>query len=67
MAHTDFGRKPDGTPYVVELGANWVTIILPGRLRSRPIRLSVNSRTLFVDLLIMMDPLGAGAGNPSRP
>ncbi|MCJ1365722.1 hypothetical protein MMC16_004847 [Acarospora aff. strigata] len=24
VAHTDFGAKPDGTPYVVELGANWV-------------------------------------------
>ncbi|KAI0145764.1 putative flavin-containing polyamine oxidase [Hypoxylon sp. NC0597] len=24
VAHTNFGSKPDGTPYVVELGANWV-------------------------------------------
>ncbi|CAO1605565.1 hypothetical protein XANCAGTX0491_009076 [Xanthoria calcicola] len=24
VAHTDFGRKPDGSPYLVELGANWV-------------------------------------------
>ncbi|KAI1102605.1 putative flavin-containing polyamine oxidase [Jackrogersella minutella] len=24
LAHTEFGTKPDGTPYVVELGANWV-------------------------------------------
>ncbi|ROW11962.1 hypothetical protein VPNG_05233 [Cytospora leucostoma] len=24
MAHTTFGSKPDGTPYIVELGANWV-------------------------------------------
>lgn len=24
VAHTTFGAKPDGTPYVVELGANWV-------------------------------------------
>lgn len=24
VAHTNFGTKPDGTPYVVELGANWV-------------------------------------------
>lgn len=24
MAHTNFGSKPDGTPYVIELGANWV-------------------------------------------
>lgn len=24
VAHTNFGRKSDGTPYVVELGANWV-------------------------------------------
>jgi hypothetical protein len=24
MAHTNFGKKPDGTSYVVELGANWV-------------------------------------------
>ncbi|KAL8765096.1 MAG: hypothetical protein Q9209_007719 [Squamulea sp. 1 TL-2023] len=24
VLHTNFGRKPDGTPYVVELGANWV-------------------------------------------
>ncbi|KAI2631060.1 putative flavin-containing polyamine oxidase [Hypoxylon sp. NC1633] len=24
VAHTTFGTKPDGTPYVVELGANWV-------------------------------------------
>ncbi|XDG00984.1 hypothetical protein ABKA04_000599 [Annulohypoxylon sp. FPYF3050] len=24
VKHTNFGTKPDGTPYVVELGANWV-------------------------------------------
>ncbi|KAI1777977.1 amine oxidase [Hypoxylon cercidicola] len=24
VAHTNFGSRPDGTPYVVELGANWV-------------------------------------------
>jgi polyamine oxidase len=24
VAHTNFGRKKDGSPYVVELGANWV-------------------------------------------
>ena len=24
MAHTTFGAKADGTPYIVELGANWV-------------------------------------------
>ncbi|KAI1306568.1 amine oxidase [Xylaria venustula] len=24
VKHTEFGKKPDGTPYVVELGANWV-------------------------------------------
>ncbi|KAF2801670.1 polyamine oxidase [Mytilinidion resinicola] len=24
MRHTDFGKKDDGSPYVVELGANWV-------------------------------------------
>ena len=24
VAHTTFGAKPDGTPYTVELGANWV-------------------------------------------
>jgi polyamine oxidase len=24
VAHTTFGAQPDGTPYVVELGANWV-------------------------------------------
>ena len=24
VAHTTFGKKPDGLPYVVELGANWV-------------------------------------------
>ncbi|KAI1213152.1 putative flavin-containing polyamine oxidase [Annulohypoxylon truncatum] len=24
VRHTNFGKKPDGTPYVVELGANWV-------------------------------------------
>ncbi|KAI8626105.1 amine oxidase [Xylariaceae sp. FL1651] len=24
VKHADFGRKPDGTPYTVELGANWV-------------------------------------------
>ncbi|KAK6949941.1 hypothetical protein Daesc_008264 [Daldinia eschscholtzii] len=24
VAHTNFGSKPDGTPYVIELGANWV-------------------------------------------
>jgi polyamine oxidase len=24
VAHTTFGASPDGTPYVVELGANWV-------------------------------------------
>lgn len=25
VAHTTFGAKPDGTPYVVELGANWAS------------------------------------------
>lgn len=24
VAHTNFGARPDGSPYVVELGANWV-------------------------------------------
>ena len=24
MAHTSFGARPDGTHYVIELGANWV-------------------------------------------
>ena len=24
VAHTTFGAKPDGSPYTVELGANWV-------------------------------------------
>jgi polyamine oxidase len=24
VAHTTFGAKPDGSPYIVELGANWV-------------------------------------------
>lgn len=24
LAHTTFGSKPDGTPYTVELGANWI-------------------------------------------
>ena len=24
VAHTTFGKSPDGTPYTVELGANWV-------------------------------------------
>lgn len=24
MTQTDFGKKKDGSPYVVELGANWV-------------------------------------------
>ncbi|KAI1393355.1 putative flavin-containing polyamine oxidase [Hypoxylon trugodes] len=24
VAHTNFGKKPDGTSYVVELGANWI-------------------------------------------
>ena len=24
VAHTTFGTSPDGTPYIVELGANWV-------------------------------------------
>jgi len=24
VAHTDFGKKPNGDPYTVELGANWV-------------------------------------------
>jgi polyamine oxidase len=24
VAHTTFGAQPDGTPYIVELGANWV-------------------------------------------
>lgn len=23
--HTDFGQKPDGTPYTIELGTNWVS------------------------------------------
>ena len=23
VAHTTFGARPDGTPYIVELGANW--------------------------------------------
>lgn len=22
--HTEFGKQPDGSPYTVELGANWV-------------------------------------------
>ena len=26
VAHTSFGARPDGTPYVVELGANWVRL-----------------------------------------
>jgi hypothetical protein len=25
MAHTNFGEDADGNPYVVELGANWVS------------------------------------------
>lgn len=25
--HTEFGTKPDGSPYVVELGANWVGVM----------------------------------------
>lgn len=25
MAHTDFGKKPNGEPYTVEIGANWVS------------------------------------------
>lgn len=24
VAHTTFGASPDGTPYIIELGANWV-------------------------------------------
>ncbi|KAI1435154.1 amine oxidase [Xylaria sp. CBS 124048] len=24
VKHIDFGKKPDGTPYTIELGANWV-------------------------------------------
>ncbi|KAI1827420.1 amine oxidase [Xylaria intraflava] len=24
VRHTDFGRQPDGTPYTIELGANWI-------------------------------------------
>lgn len=24
VAHTTFGAQPDGTPYIIELGANWV-------------------------------------------
>ena len=28
VAHADFGSKPDGTPYVIELGANWVQILM---------------------------------------
>ncbi|KAL9100734.1 MAG: hypothetical protein Q9163_003919 [Psora crenata] len=24
VAHTTFGKQPDGTPYTIELGANWV-------------------------------------------
>jgi hypothetical protein len=26
MAHTNFGKGPDGNPYTIELGANWVLI-----------------------------------------
>lgn len=22
--HTDFGKQADGSPYVIELGANWI-------------------------------------------
>lgn len=25
VAHTDFGKDPNGDPYTVELGANWVS------------------------------------------
>jgi hypothetical protein len=25
MAHTTFGKDPNGNPYTVELGANWVS------------------------------------------
>ena len=25
VSDADFGRRADGTPYVVELGANWVS------------------------------------------
>jgi hypothetical protein len=24
MKHAEFGKKADGSPYVIELGANWV-------------------------------------------
>lgn len=24
--HTDFGKNPNGDPYTVELGANWVSL-----------------------------------------
>ena len=26
VAHTTFGKKPDGSPYTIELGANWVKL-----------------------------------------
>ena len=27
--HTGFGMKPDGSPYTIELGTNWVRIMSP--------------------------------------
>lgn len=52
VAHTTFGRKADGTPYVVELGANWVNLTV-----NRSVRPSSNS------LLITFMLPGAGFGN----
>ncbi|KAI9878900.1 MAG: hypothetical protein M1830_010204 [Pleopsidium flavum] len=37
VAHTTFGAKPDGTPYVVELGANWVQGLVTGNGPENPI------------------------------
>lgn len=31
VAHTEFGKDPDGKPYTVELGANWVRALSPYR------------------------------------
>lgn len=46
MAHRNFGKGPDGKPYVVELGANWVRYTWNDRVsRSFGLMKQLDSRT----------------------
>jgi hypothetical protein len=53
VAHTDFGKDPNGKPYTVELGANWVGT-----------KQSLNQKHAATDLLI---PIGARTRISRRP